>query len=46
VNKYNGNFILRFDDTDPKIKIPSKEAYKWIAEDLNWLGIKPHQIII
>ncbi|MEM3775734.1 MAG: glutamate--tRNA ligase [Metallosphaera sp.] len=36
---YNGKFILRFDDTDPKIKKPLKEAYDWIKEDLKWLGI-------
>ncbi|QKQ99720.1 glutamate--tRNA ligase [Metallosphaera tengchongensis] len=37
---YKGKFILRFDDTDPKIKKPLKEAYNWIEEDLAWLGIK------
>lgn len=37
---YNGDFILRFDDTDPKIKRPILEAYDWIKEDLKWLGIK------
>ncbi|AWR97107.1 glutamate--tRNA ligase [Acidianus sulfidivorans JP7] len=36
---YNGDFILRFDDTDPKVKKPIKEAYDWIKEDLKWLGI-------
>lgn len=36
---YNGDFILRFDDTDPKVKKPLKEAYNWIKEDLKWLGI-------
>ncbi len=38
--KYKGTFILRFDDTDPKIKTPEKRFYKWIEEDLKWLGIK------
>lgn len=37
---YKGKFILRFDDTDPKVKKPIKEAYDWIREDLKWLGIK------
>ncbi|BCU71319.1 glutamate--tRNA ligase [Stygiolobus caldivivus] len=37
---YNGKFILRFDDTDPKVKKPIREAYDWIREDLKWLGIK------
>jgi glutamyl-tRNA synthetase len=37
---YDGIFILRFDDTDPKIKKPILEAYDWIKEDLNYLGIR------
>jgi len=41
---YNGKFILRFDDTDPKIKIPEKRFYDWIIEDLKWLGIKIDEI--
>jgi len=44
--KYKGKYLLRFDDTDPKIKPPLKEAYGWIKEDLAWLGIKPNKIII
>ncbi len=43
--KYNGKFILRFDDTDPKIKVPEKQFYAWIKEDLKWLGIKYNQEI-
>ncbi len=46
VEHYKGNYLLRFDDTDPQIKVPLKEAYTWIEEDLAWLGIKPHKIII
>ncbi len=44
--KYKGKFILRFDDTDPKIKVPLKDAYEWIKEDLAWLGIQPKEVII
>lgn len=44
--KYKGNFILRFDDTDPKNKVPMKEAYKWFEEDLKWLKIKINTIAI
>jgi len=44
--KYRGKFILRFDDTDPKVKVPEKKFYKWIREDLKWLKIKVHQEII
>jgi|SRR3989344_371788 len=40
VKKYKGLLILRFDDTDPKIKKPDKKYYTWIREDLKWLGIK------
>jgi len=44
--KYKGKFILRFDDTDPKIKVPEKKFYKWIREDLKWLKIRIHQELI
>ena len=37
---YNGKFILRFEDTDPKIKKPSLEFYDSIRQDLKWLGCK------
>jgi len=35
---YNGKFILRFEDTDPKTKKPSLEYYEAIRRDLKWLG--------
>lgn len=41
--KYSGKFILRFDDTDPKVKVPEKQFYRWIREDLKWLGVRVHQ---
>lgn len=37
---YKGKFILRFEDTDPKVKRPSLEFYDKIREDLKWLGCK------
>jgi glutamyl-tRNA synthetase len=37
---YNGKFILRFEDTDPKIKKPGLEFYDSIRSDLKWLGVK------
>jgi glutamyl-tRNA synthetase len=37
---YKGKFILRFEDTDPKIKRPSLEFYDIIRQDLKWLGCK------
>ncbi len=36
---YRGRFVLRFEDTDPRIKTPLPEAYRLIEEDLRWLGI-------
>ncbi|RLG87478.1 MAG: glutamate--tRNA ligase [Thermoprotei archaeon] len=36
---YKGGFVLRFEDTDPRIKTPIPEAYQRIREDLRWLGI-------
>lgn len=41
--KYNGNFNLRFDDTNP-LKEDS-EYVKAIIEDINWLGYSPDQRI-
>jgi glutamyl-tRNA synthetase len=40
---YKGKFILRFEDTDPKIKRPGLEFYDRIREDLAWLGCPPDQ---
>jgi glutamyl-tRNA synthetase len=37
---YNGKFILRFEDTDPKVKRPGLEFYPMIRSDLAWLGCK------
>lgn len=37
---YRGKFILRFEDTDPKLKKPVLEFYELIREDLAWLGCK------
>ena len=38
---YKGLFLLRFEDTDPKLKKPIPEFYDKIREDLEWLGCKP-----
>ena len=37
---YKGKFILRFEDTDPKVKKPALKFYDAIREDLKWLGCK------
>lgn len=40
---YNGKFILRFEDTDPKVKRPVLEFYDSIRNDLAWLDCKPDE---
>jgi len=42
---YNGKFIVRFDDTDPRTKRPMIEAYDWYLEDIEWLGYKPDEVV-
>lgn len=42
--KYGGDFILRFDDTDPKSKRPLVEAYRWYLEDCKFLQTEPDEI--
>lgn len=42
-NLYKGKFVLRFEDTDPKIKRPVLEFYDRIREDLAWLDCKPDE---
>jgi glutamyl-tRNA synthetase len=42
--KYDGKFILRFDDTDPKNKKPLLKAYEWYLQDCEWLGAKPDEV--
>ena len=37
---YNGDFILRFEDTDPRLKKSSLEFYDMIRDDLRWLKCK------
>jgi glutamyl-tRNA synthetase len=39
--RYKGKLLLRYDDTDPDVKPPLKEAYEWQREDLEWMGGKP-----
>jgi len=34
---YRGRFILRLEDTDPKVKKPMIDAYEKIKEDVEWL---------
>lgn len=43
---YKGTFILRFEDTDPKLKRPELQFYDLIREDLAWLECKPDKEFI
>ncbi|MEM1586807.1 MAG: glutamate--tRNA ligase [Candidatus Bathyarchaeia archaeon] len=40
---YEGKFILRFEDTDPRLKRSSLEFMDLIREDLEWLGCPPNE---
>jgi glutamyl-tRNA synthetase len=40
--RYDGKLVLRYADTNPRKVIP--EAYDWIREDLDWLGVKVSEI--
>jgi len=42
--KYKGRFVLRFEDTSPSVKPPLPEAYGWVFEDLNWLGVNVDEV--
>ncbi len=44
--RYNGKFILRFDDTDPVVKRPLLEAYDWYLEDCDWLDARPDEVVV
>lgn len=46
VKRYKGKLILRFDDTDPKVKVPELRFYSWIKEDLKWLKVKWHSEVM
>ncbi|MFH0848750.1 MAG: glutamate--tRNA ligase [archaeon] len=43
---YNGKFILRFEDTDPRLHKPVLEFYDSIREDVRWLDCQWDQEII
>ena len=43
---YDGEFILRFDDTDTKVKPPLLDAYERIEEETTWLiGREPDRVV-
>jgi len=43
--RYDGSFLVRFDDTDPETKRPDLDAYDAILEDVEYLGFDPDEVI-
>ena len=43
--RYDGSFIVRFDDTDPETKRPDIDAYDAILDDVEYLGFEPADVI-
>ena len=43
---YEGKFLVRFEDTDPKQKRPQLPFYDSIKEDLKWLKCEPDEYFV
>ncbi|RAW46858.1 glutamate--tRNA ligase [Halorubrum sp. 48-1-W] len=43
--RYDGEFICRFDDTDPETKRPDLEAYDAILSDIEYLGFEADRVL-
>jgi glutamyl-tRNA synthetase len=43
--RYNGQFVCRFDDTDPSTKRPELDAYDAILDAIGYLGFEPDSVI-
>ena len=43
---YSGKVVLRFDDTDTRVKPPLPDAYNWIKDEYEWLVGRPADVII
>ena len=44
--KYQGKIVLRFDDTDTKVKPPMNDAYGWIEEEFEWISGRVADVVI
>jgi glutamyl-tRNA synthetase len=42
---YDGEMIVRFDDTDPETKRPDRAAYDAILDDVDYLGFEPDAVV-
>jgi len=43
-DRYDGEFVVRFDDTDPETKRPDLAAYDAILDDIEYLGFEPDEV--
>jgi glutamyl-tRNA synthetase len=43
--RYDGSFLVRFDDTDPETKRPDLDAYDSILDDIDYLGFEPDEVV-
>jgi len=44
--RYDGSFLVRFDDTDPETKRPDLDAYDDILDAIDYLGFEPDDVIL
>jgi glutamyl-tRNA synthetase len=44
-DRYDGAFVVRFDDTDPETKRPDLDAYDAILDDIGYLGFDPDEVV-
>jgi glutamyl-tRNA synthetase len=43
--RYDGEFVCRFDDTDPETKRPDLDAYDDILDAIDYLGFEPDDVV-
>ena len=43
--RYDGEFVCRFDDTDPETKRPDLDAYDEILDAIGYLGFEPDDVV-
>jgi len=44
--RYDGEFVCRFDDTDPETKRPDPDAYDAILDAIDYLGFSPDEVVL
>ena len=43
---HEGKVVLRFDDTDTRVKPALPDAYEWIEDEYEWLAGRPADVIV